>query len=103
MIGFVVFMVLFFTIRSKYFERSDFLRPVSRTIKNAAGRISTSWHQHESNTVEDIMDGVGEDENQNTNELTDASTLSNLAPWEKWMAENPHLQSVGDIFDKCGR
>lgn len=101
-VGFVVFMTLFFAIRSKYFERSDFLRPVSRTIKNAAGQLSKPWTKQKSNIVEDILDSAVSDGNQLV-KMGDSIIQPTLPPWEKWMLENPHLQSVGDIYDKCGR
>ena len=99
--GFFIFLVLFFSIRSKYFERSDFLRPVTRTIKNTAGRLSKSWHKTVDNNavIESIMDAEINDYGQSS----ESSDIGTLSPWEKWMLDNPHLQSVGDIFDKCGR
>ena len=101
--GFLIFLVLFFSIRSKYFERSDFLRPVTRTIKNTAGRVSKSWYRNSNDDiVESIMKENMIDENQNS-DIAHTKNVLHLSPWEKWMMENPHLQSVGSIFDRCGK
>ena len=97
-VGFVIFMIVFFSIRSKYFERSDFLRPVSRTIKNTAGRISKTWQHRDENIIENILD-----DKEERMQSMDTSESTTLQPWDKWMMENPHLQPVGDIFDKCGK
>ena len=99
--GFIIFLVLFFSIRSKYFERSDFLRPVTRTIKNTAGRLSKSWNKDVDNhaIIEDIMDNKINDYDQSS----ENSNIGTIPPWNKWMLDNPHLQSVGDIFNKCGK
>ena len=100
--GFMIFLVLFFSIRSKYFERSDFLRPVTRTIKNTAGRLSKSWQRDNNDIIENIMDDKFGNDYEGP-ESIDTVEPSFISPWNKWMLENTHLQSVGDIFNRCGR
>lgn len=111
-LGFCIFMTLFFVIRSKYFERSDFLRPVSvsgtRTIKHSKEETSASSHSQEE---------IREDESSSTGGIvgsflagvkgllqqSDTKKIPKLSPWDKWMKENPQFQSIGDIYDKCGK
>eukprot|EP00112_Aurelia_sp_Birch-Aquarium-sp1_P000772 Seg1075.7 transcript_id=Seg1075.7/GoldUCD/mRNA.D3Y31 product="Phosphatidylglycerol/phosphatidylinositol transfer protein" protein_id=Seg1075.7/GoldUCD/D3Y31 len=109
-LGFCIFMTLFFVIRSKYFERSDFLRPVSvsgtRTIKHSKEETSASSHSQEE---------IREDESSSTGGIvgsflagvkgllqqSDTKKIPKLSPWDRWMKENSQFQSIGDIYDKC--
>ena len=108
-IGFCIFMTLFFIIRSKYFERSDFLRPVSvsvaRTIKHSKEETSNSAEEKikkdesssQGGIVGSFLAGV-----KGLLQQSDTKKIAKLSPWDNWMKENPQFQSIGDIYDKCG-
>eukprot|EP00795_Rhopilema_esculentum_P001390 gene1390-15801_t len=100
-LGFAVFLVVYFTVRAKYFERSDFLRPVTRTIKNAPGKLTEKRLKTNDDIFSDILDNVHEGERHHNQRMGEHQVFMTANPWDKWMLENPHLQSVGEIFNRC--
>eukprot|EP00794_Sanderia_malayensis_P018993 gene18993-20904_t len=66
---------LFFVIRSKYFERSDWLKPVARTGQSKK-------------TFKGSLNRNGK-------------SSGKLSAWDMWMEKHPQYQSIGNIWDKC--
>ena len=78
-------MFAFFTIRSKYFERSDFLKPVSL--------LGNENNEHSQTSL--LNKGLGRN-------LVEQEATQRISPWDIWMAKNKQMQSIGDIWNKCG-
>ena len=88
--GVFVALVLFFTVRRRYFYESSSIKPLVSTAKidaivNKVADVKSSvwsyvfWRKKKKNNLVDKQRNV----------------------WEEWMKMNRHLSPIGDIYDKC--
>ena len=87
LIAIVTFIVLFFTVREKYFYRTDALKPIFHL-------------NHKTKSNLDIQKNVGGFFDFVKEQL---EVVDQRNSWDLWMDEHPQLTSIGDIYDKCGK
>ncbi|XP_002162069.2 uncharacterized protein LOC100203559 [Hydra vulgaris] len=83
-------LVLFFTVREKYFDSTNSLRPVFHSNFNTRRKLDINNKKAISNLWGFLSFG---------NKELEVPSKQNV--WDLWMNEHPQLTSIGDIYDKC--
>ena len=86
----VLITVLVF-LKQNHFSRSDVLKPVRKSKFHESAEVRNKEIQ--GNFLGNAKQGANE-----TNGETFTESI-----WDKWMADNIKLTSIGDTYDKCGK
>ena len=77
-----------YIIKEKYFYASDCLAPVHAKLDNLVRNAHNAIAKH-----------IPSWKNKNGGLKVKVKTKTNI--WEEWMLQNPHMSSIGDIYDRC--
>ena len=78
-------------IKQNHFSRSDVLKPVTKS------KFHESVQVHNKEIQGDFLGNVKPGANERKGETFTESI------WDKWIADNVKLTSIGDTYDKCGK
>ena len=110
----ILFTYAFLEFRAKYFEKSTVLRPiktnrVEKGISQSHRRVPRLFDDSkDSKYANSVAEGysVREKKLERQRELRSSEVkllFGKASKWDLWMEAHPSMQSLGNIWDKCGK